>query len=174
MFARTQRTSFIGVNTKTWRIGCSSVESASRRLRQRLRILTNTVELGRVRRNRHTLKTENVFIFYKCRRDSSIKVEEFEKSTIRNMLIGSIKNYIKIGLMSKSYGRKTNVNWLVMIEGLADKIKNSPIWKKAEQTTGPLQLLRPFTAFLVPAGLLSWAVLNQNIYRAKQLFVGVF
>ena len=125
-------------------------------------------------RNRMSCIWENVFIFYKCRRDSSIKVEEFEKSTIRNMLIGSIKNYIKIGLMSKSYGRKTNVNWLVMIEGLADQIKNSPIWKKAEQTTGPLQLLRPFTAFLVPAGLLSWAVLNQNIYRAKQLFVGVF
>jgi hypothetical protein len=48
------------------------VESALRRLKQSLRMLTNTVELGRVRRNRHTLKTE-VFLFYNCSRDTFIK-----------------------------------------------------------------------------------------------------
>jgi hypothetical protein len=41
-----------------------------------------------------------------------------------------------------------------MIEGSADEIKIADI-KKAEQTTGPLQLLSTFTAFLVPAGLLN-------------------
>jgi hypothetical protein len=86
------------------------VESVSQRLRQSLRILTNTVELGRVRRNKRTLKTENVFIFYKFSRDTSIKVEGFEKSTIRNVLIGFIKELYQLGLMSKPYGRKTNVN----------------------------------------------------------------
>jgi hypothetical protein len=38
-------------------------------------MLTNTVGLGRVRRNRCPLKTENVFIIYKCNKDNSIKEE---------------------------------------------------------------------------------------------------
>ena len=65
MFVRTQRKSCIGVDTKTWRIGCSYVESVWQRLNQSTRILTNTVGLGRVRKNKYPPKTDKHFIIYK-------------------------------------------------------------------------------------------------------------
>jgi hypothetical protein len=54
-FVKTQMKSFIGVDIKTRIIGYFSVESASKRLRQVLWILTSTVALGKVRKNKAPL-----------------------------------------------------------------------------------------------------------------------
>ena len=61
MSVMTQRTSSIGVDTKSWRIGCSCVEGVWQTLNHDLRTPINMVELGRVRRSSTPPNPTDVF-----------------------------------------------------------------------------------------------------------------